>query len=259
MIDFYVVCDKILPLITRMTIDQSGALTKYKGRVVQSDHCRLDLELELEFHKEKKHERQEVFNVKNKTCQRKFYEFTSRQNTFTKCFQYDSEDVDSEFRKWKRLFTKALNACFKKIRATEEKFKELSNLDKLMNEKKEISKVKKVNITQAQKDRIEEIEKLITDECADKHFEKLEKVLGNLESGTGETNSTNVWKEMRKAFPRKSRPLPTGIMNIDGKVITNPDEKKKITKKHFEHRMRKRPQKEEVKEILKTNENVFRA
>ena len=35
-LDFYVVCDKLLPLITSMTIDKSGfnSLTKYKGGIV---------------------------------------------------------------------------------------------------------------------------------------------------------------------------------------------------------------------------------
>ena len=62
---------------------------------------------------------------------------------------------------------------------------------------------------------------------------------------------------MRKAFPQKNKPLPTGVKNISGKVITNPNEKKKGIFEHFAHRMRKRPVREEVEDIVKINENLF--
>ena len=62
---------------------------------------------------------------------------------------------------------------------------------------------------------------------------------------------------MRKVFPKNSKPLPTGVMNIKGKVITNPKEKKTVTLEHFKHRMRKRSVKEEVKEIEVLNNKLF--
>ena len=48
-----------------MTIDKSGlnSLIKYKGGIVRSDH----MEANLVFHKEQKHERLSVFNVKKNT------------------------------------------------------------------------------------------------------------------------------------------------------------------------------------------------
>ena len=51
-------------------------------------------------------------------------------------------------------------------------------------------------------------------------------------------NNTNVWKEMRKAFPKKRKQDPTGLRNIDNKTITNPKEKKSVILKHFIHRMK---------------------
>ena len=65
--------------------------------------------------------------------------------------------------------------------------------------------------------------------------------------------NTNIWKEMRKAFPKNSKPFPTGVNNIKGKVITNPKEKMKVTKKNFEHSMRKRSLKEDTKQIASIN------
>ena len=39
---------------------------------------------------------------------------------------------------------------------------------------------------------------------------------------------------MRKAFPKNTRPLPTEVKNIEGKVITNPTEKEEEKVKAFE-------------------------
>ena len=117
--------------------------------------------------------------------------------------------VDIRFKKWKRIFTKALHACFKKIRVSENSLI-VSKLDDLMNRRKEILKSKS-KLTPTLKEELENIETMITNECADKEYEKLQKVLGNIESAIRGTNNTNIWKEMRKAFPNKTKPLPTGV------------------------------------------------
>ena len=117
-LDFFVICDKILPLVSGMHIDENGgqSLTRYNGKVTKTDHCMLELNINLMVHKEEKHERQHVFNVKNKLCQKKFTEFTSETTMFSKCFESNSESIDIQFKRWKRCFIKALHACFKKIR-----------------------------------------------------------------------------------------------------------------------------------------------
>ena len=48
------------------------------------------------------------------------------------------------------------------------------------------------------------------------------------------------------------------MKNINGKVITNPDEKKTVTSKHFEHRMRKRPLHKDAKKIAEIQEDTFK-
>ena len=115
-LDFFVICDKILPLVSGMHIDENGgqSLTRYNGKVTKTDHCMLELNINLMVHKEEKHERQHVFNVKNKLCQKKFTEFTSETTMFSKCFESNSESIDIQFKRWKRCFIKALHACFKK-------------------------------------------------------------------------------------------------------------------------------------------------
>ena len=250
-LDFFVVCDQLLPLVRRMKIHEEDeiALVRYAKNVVKSDHKVLELEIDLKVHLEEKHERQEVFSLRNKTQQKEFYEFTSKEGRFTSCVSSCDESVEVQFRRWKRILNKSIHACFKKIRTTNKK--DDTKLDKLLNEKKGILKKKK--IYEIDEQRVEEIDKELTEEIADKELEKLVKVTGELES---EPNK-NIWREMRKSYPKNIKPLPTGVKNFEGKVITNPREKKEVTLQHFEHRMRKRRVKEDVEEKIKLSENLF--
>ena len=107
-----------------------------------------------------------------------------------------------------------------------------------MKEKSTLLKLKNLSITD--KEKVIVLDEKINKACEEKEWEKLVKVLGSLEVAGGETNNTNVWKEMRKAFPKKTVVIPSGVKNIPGKVITNPTEKKIVILDHFLHRMRKR-------------------
>ena len=42
---------------------------------------------------------------------------------------------------------------------------------------------------------------------ADREFKKLEEVVGELDNNI----HTDIWKEMKKAFPSKQKPLPTVV------------------------------------------------
>ena len=210
----------------------------------------LMLEIDLEFHKEKKHEDTEVLNVRNKTCQEVFYQFTSKDTRFIKCFSKD-ENINVQFNKWKRHFNKAINACFKNIKLKENKSNGASKIDKLIDEKKEI--LRKKEITHEEYMRVENIEIEISNQCEGKELEKLERVMDEIE-----TNKTNIWREMRKAFPNKTKPIPTGVKDIKGRVITNPTERKEVTLNHFDFRMRKRPIVEDVREIVELQDDLFK-
>ena len=70
-LDFFVVCNKILTHVTNMKIDKNGehALTKYRTGIVKTDYNMLSLEVNLIFHNDIKHETVKVFNLKKNTCQ----------------------------------------------------------------------------------------------------------------------------------------------------------------------------------------------
>ena len=110
-------CDEILPLVTKMKILENDdlAITRYKEKAVKSDHKMLSLELDLKIHNDLVHDKVEVFNIRNKTCQTSFFEFTSKEGRFTKCFSSCEDDINVQFKRWKRNIDKAINACFRKI------------------------------------------------------------------------------------------------------------------------------------------------
>ena len=192
-----------------------------------------------------------MFNLRNKKCQQLFKDYTSKEKSLSNCFR-NNETLNTQFNKWQKLFNKALYACFRRIRIPS-KEKKVSEIDVLMEEKRKVIRKKNHDIKI-----VEELDKQLSEACEEREWEKLVKVLGSLETDHGSTNNTNVWREMKKAYPKKLKPLSTGVKNIEGKVITNPDEKKNIILKHFLHRMRRRSTKEEFKEIININEDTFR-
>ena len=133
----------------------------------------LTLELSLTYHIEKQHEKIELFNLRNITCQKCFKEYTSSSNTLSKCFSTD-EPINIQFSKWMTKFRKALHACFRKIRVTENK-KKMSNINILMMEKKDIMKKKHKNKNYIEKFKL--LEKDISDACEDREWSKLVEVL----------------------------------------------------------------------------------
>ena len=198
-----------------MVIDEKGenALVKYRGgKIVKADHNMLKLELNITIHEKKEHKRIKMFNLRNKLCQKQFKDFTTNTNRFTKCFS-SNESFEIQFKRWQRLFQKALHANFRKIRHIEDDNSHLSNVDVLMNKKKDLLKKKVKN--QKDLEDMEMLDKEITKECEEKEWEKLNNILGSLDSP--DTN-TNIWKQMRKAYPKKMKPLPTGVKDMEKKI-----------------------------------------
>ena len=176
-----------------------------------------------------------MFNLQNKLCQKQFKQYTTITDKFSRCFETE-ELFDIQFKRWQRLLQKALHKNFRKIRIKDSDSKKPTKIDALMSQKNEILKKKHLNC----KDQvlIDSIEKDIRKECEEREWKKIKRILGDLEDNA---TNTNIWKEMKKAFPKKVKPLPTGVRNKAHKVITNPNEKKSVILDHFEHRMRERP------------------
>ena len=72
-LDYFIVCDKVLPYITKMNIDEKrvNVLTKFSNKkggknIKKSDHNPLTLDLKMNYIKKEKSVRQEYFDFKIK-------------------------------------------------------------------------------------------------------------------------------------------------------------------------------------------------
>ena len=89
-LDFFIVCDLILPHVTRMVIDEKKehVLTNYEqvkknGKANDTDHATEYIDLALEIVTEKP-KRMEIWNLKNKKGQETFRSITENTNLFSK-------------------------------------------------------------------------------------------------------------------------------------------------------------------------------
>ena len=121
MLDFFIICDKILPFLKRMVIDEQRlhVLTNFNpirqgGRPIESDHNTEILELDLKFDK-KKPERREVFNFKNEECQQAFFKITSETSKLSECFSTDQPFL-AQAKRWNKELNNMLHLTFKKVR-----------------------------------------------------------------------------------------------------------------------------------------------
>ena len=250
-LDFFLVCDKMLPLVTKMVIYEKGqnALGKYRGgKVLKADHHMLKLELDISFHVNNDLDRKEMFNLRDKVCQKKFKLFTTNTKRFTKCFE-TGQTFEVQFKSWQRQFQKSLHANFRKIRVkNKDEKKKLSKIDTCIEKKRTI--LKKQHLSAEDHKTIKRLDEEIGNECEEKEWQTLKEVLQGLD--TSERNN-NIWKQMKKAYSNKVKPIPAGVENLEGKIITYPKEKEKNILDHFIHRMRKRPIKNNIKYIIDLN------
>ena len=88
-LDFFIVCDEILPLVTKMKIHEEDDLEikRYKQTVVKYDHKMLSLELNSKVHTDINNDKVQVFNIRNQNCQKEFLYVHIRRRPIYKVLQ----------------------------------------------------------------------------------------------------------------------------------------------------------------------------
>ena len=116
-LDFFVVNEKVLPLINKMIIDEDKnfslmnlAQIKKNKRFVESDHNALILELEIK-EDEEKPKREEIFNFRSKIGQETFQRETEKNQNLLDCFD-NNKPIEIQIEKWKDSFENILKKMF---------------------------------------------------------------------------------------------------------------------------------------------------
>ena len=173
-IDFYVVCERVVPHVIYMKIDSDNKHTltnfhavKETGKATQSDHNPLLMEVQLKFPPTKKVP-VKVFNFKDKHSQKIFREITSETKAFTNCF-INVQLVLKQTERWINTLKTHCKKVFKIIRIRTRNIKP-SGADKLITQRNKL-------IKQGKKDTLSlfvKIAEIISKECMQKPlmFEK---------------------------------------------------------------------------------------
>ena len=69
----------------------------------------LIMAVDLKFQKEINHECVEMFNLKDKDCQKRFKQYTTETESFSNCF-ISKDTFEKQFIKWQKIFTNSLYA-----------------------------------------------------------------------------------------------------------------------------------------------------
>ena len=263
-IDFFLVCNRVLPYVQKMIIDEEKKfiLTNYKkarvgGKAVDSDHFTqyMDVEMEVEIVKP---EKIEVFNFKRKENQKIFKKLTSETSEFTNCFETNAP-LNCQIENWRKLLKLYCGRSFQKIKIKKKRKIQINpKIAELINRKNEINLNQEQQLSEKfdVKEQIEIINEEISNlECA----ENRKKIIDNFKE-LGENpeniNMEKMWKLLKKMWPKQTS-KSTAKRNHIGKIISGPKEIKTLLSKEYEERLRKLPQRPDMAEILIRREKIF--
>ena len=259
-LDFFVVCARVLPHVTKMVVDEAKqhVLTNYQrvkkdGKAVDSDHVTEYMDLDIRIEKEKP-KRIEMFNFKEKDGQLKFHELTSETDAFTKCFE-DENMLLKQVDKWHSVLMSFCKDSFKKIRIRNEKIKPLkSSLNALIDNRNQILRDPKDSLDL---NKIELINKRIADIEAEENHKKIIENFKHLSDNPDQINMQQMWKKFKTLWPKSGISLPTGKRNFKGKIVSGPRDIKLLLSQEYKHRLRNRPFRPDLESINLRKKKIF--
>ena len=212
-LDVFVTCERILPFISKMKVDEKRehVLTNFNsvksaGRVIESDHNPVILEVNLEF-SQIKPVRINVFQFKNKESQKELKKMTTETSEFTDCFKTDL-DFEVQAKNWKKVLTKFFHKTFKKIRIRNKPKPDTSSIGKLMEKRRHLKN--KQDLKEEEEEELINLEMMIAEACEESNRSKVIENFKDI-SGDGDNLShQGVWRTKKKLFPKINPSLPVG-------------------------------------------------
>ena len=78
-----------------------------------------------------------------------------------------------------------------------------------------------------------------------------------LDQSDGEAFSQGIWKIKKKEFPKVTAPVPASKLNVNGKMISDPNGIKNLYLETFTHRLRHRPPKHDNVELFELQQRLI--
>ena len=255
-IDFVLVSSDMAQDIIKMEIDEERKhvltkVTKTKNgvKIKESDHNVLITEFNLKTKPNTK-EKLEVYNLKNKECQKKFKEFTTNTKMFSTVFENDGVEIDVLTKRLMKKIDGAIAKNFRKNRVNqkqEEEETELLNRRRDLKNKEDEESIKEM----------EEIDEKLAN-CAEEKFKKLQEEISDAEKSGTKMNAQKIWKMKKKICPRARDPA-AAILDGKGNLLTNDNAIQERAIEVYENRLKKNEMKEELKDLEETEIKLCKA
>ena len=260
-LDFFVICSRMLPYLTKMVVDVSNnyILTNYQqvkrgGKAVDSDHATEYMDMDIEIESEKP-ERIEMYNFKNTEAQMKFLELTSETNEFTKCFE-NKMPVLKQVDKWLEMLNSYCAKSFKKIRIRSKNVKPLkAPLVKLINQRNVLINRNEGIVNTIE---LEGVTKRIAELEAEENRNKIFQHFKFYSDNPEQINMQQMWKLMKQMWPKVGLTLPVAKKNHKGKIVSGPMEIKKLLAREYKDRLRSRPVRPDLKNMKVRRKIIFK-
>ena len=199
--------------------------------------------------KKQKPDRVEQFNLRDKEGQEKFKNILNSENNLARCFD-NADDLETQCESWLNELSRIFQRSFKKIRVTE--------TSELLDKRSEL--IQKLKLNPDDKELEEELEvvvRQVTEAVSKENLEKIKRNFGHLDQSNGESFANGVWNVKKKEFPKVATIPPAAKIDVNGRLVTDPENLKKLYLDTFTHRLRQRPVKEDYSEIYKLQQGLL--
>ena len=163
---------------------------KKAGRVIESDHCPISIDVNLKF-SDRKPERVEIFDFKNNESQLEFKKLTTNTTVFSDCFKNELPFEAQAF-KWRRVLTEFFHKSFKKIRISN-KPKRKSKIVEFMERRQKLKKKSVLSvISEKEEEEIRNLELMIAEACEEENRKKIIDNFKDMDGNNGNLNHQGV-------------------------------------------------------------------
>ena len=251
-LDYFIVCQNFYSFIISMKIDEErkNVLTKFvktrgKSCKIESDHNPMILEVNISWSSKISAERTEIYNLKNKDCHNKFYEYTNNTKMLTNCLI--NTDVRSGGKLWLKNFKFAIMQTFKKVRINRtQKNKVNKDIEELFVQRRlgdgpDIASIE--------------------EDLANKIFERNKQIIvdqvANMTDNACNLSRIKMWKIKQKVCPKQEVSYPVAKLNQKGDMVSNRSELKDLSVNTYKERLKHRDIEPGYSKLRELKEGLF--
>ena len=259
-IDLFIVSKIILPLVTKMHVDEKGEhqLSIFNGirhnkKVTESDHAKIELSLNIQFPRARP-ARIEEHNFRSNECQKYFQEITTNTRKLSMCFQ-NKKSFSEQIHQWQRNLRGCIFQAFPKVRSRKRKFIE-SEVGKLLEERKRVKLDLSAGYSEEKEHYKNEIEDRISKATEYDFMKKVQETLGHIKGDDGGINTNGLWKAKNNLIPKDKLHNPVALFDKKGNLITNPEGIKQLCLEEMVERLRHRKIKPDLIQLQHLKEKL---